>query len=373
MAHGGGSGGFGDPGLGGFDVTGVGAVEGALGGLGGLDVSNASAVAARTGFTGRGFMDRDFFSSLGFDLFAEQVERDLGLENPLGRDERNALAAARLGAARKATEGQRSSLDRGGRTAKAQTTPAASIDRSLADVPFGLGNLSLTARAKEFAKEPDKAIGRTALEVGSLAVPGTLALQGIVSAMGIEGKDGRPTGPGPTPGPSRSGGGSGRNTGVGGAENDGPDAPDGSENQPFTGFGQPTTNSSLTGATATSPSPDQLEQQSAEQAAFDAQAAADSEAFESARLAQVETERVERERVAEETSRTRAEEAASNVRSNVRPQAASSDPIRLLAPNPDNDNDNTTPQERARFLTSGGPLGLTGTRANVRRPTLFGA
>lgn len=141
-------------------------------------------------------------------------------------------------------------------------------------------------------------------------------------------------------------------------------------------FGLPTTSSPLTGATVEptpAQTPEQLAAEEEAAAAEAAQIAADSEAFESTRLAVVESERVAREKEAEETSRLRAEEAASNVRSNSRPQAASSDPIRLLAPNPDNDGDTSTPQQRARFLTSGGPLGLTGTRANVRRPTLFGA
>ena len=56
--------------------------------------------------------------------------------------------------------------------------------------------------------------------------------------------------------------------------------------------------------------------------------------------------------------------------------------MRLLAPDPgpggndddeDDGDDRPTPRRRTRFLTIGGPLGLAGRRAGVRRPTLFGA
>ena len=311
----------------------------------------------------------DFGSGMGFGGFDfgrdmdDQSPTSLGFDLDTAKDIQDAVAAGRVG------RGFFDSLAPGSLAEKAGRESGAE----------GIGGIksAIQGFVDRFASiQKNKPASTQAAQtfLGAVAPPVTLgvAFTDVMRAAGA--REESPTGPGPPPGPSRSADGFGsRGIGEGSAGDDGTnDSPDGSENQP-TNFGQPTTSSLLTGATVTSPTADEIAAQEAEQAAFDAQAAADAEAFESARLEQVETARVAREKEAEETSRTRAEEAASNVRSNVRPQAASSDPIRLLAPNPDDNDDATTPQQRARFLTSGGPLGLTGSRANVRRPTLFGA
>ena len=315
------------------DAAGLGGTGGSIGGL---DVTGTAAVAAATGFTGFGFEPSnrgfDFFTTPAFADFAEKAARDSGAEGVAGQKSAIQDVFDRFVEAQKGkTLGTRAA-----QTLLGAVAPPISLGIAFTDVMRAAG---VREESPTAGLPPDLDPFGSSRTASASPFGGGSRSQSTADVSDTSGTNDPGTGPGASAG--------------------------GSENQ--TNFGQPASTSPLTGATVTSPTAEEIAAQEEELTAFDA------EAFESARLDQIEIERVAREKEAEETSRLRAEEAASNVRSNARPQAASSDPIRLLAPNPDNNDDATTPQQRARFLTSGGPLGLTGTRANVRRPTLFGA